>query len=525
MYVRIRLNKSGTTTIYLIDSVREAGKKNATSKVVKCFGSSSDEGQLAAWSKEAEHLKHQLAKQKISSRQFMKIKQSSDVESCQVEDFGMRYLYGNIFDSLFGGMRLNKINKQTLADLVLMRIASPVSKLHTANISDSFGIKCLTCNKIYKLMDGLDDSKINAIKKYVLSNTRKLIGSSIQVMFYDLTTICFEANSKTELKDFGYSKDGKSQHVQISLALIVTECGLPVGYEIFRGNTFEGSTLIPTLQKLKDDYKVEDVTIVADSAMLSEANISMLAANNFKFIVAAKVRNMSAKLTKIMLDQDGYLAASDNLCYKSIKLNEHKTLITVFSQDRKRKDEYDRNKALKKIAKVTGKQAKSALRGALNKPYVSLDQDSVIGIDEAKLEQSKKFDGYFGFITNTDLDPQEVISHYRGLWQVEQSFRITKHNLKIRPVYHYVDRRIKAHFAICYLSLALVRSVEYSLKAAGKHMPMEQLHTYLSQVKAITLNVAGDVSTIVSDIPQPLREIFMSLNITMPKRYNFIGRV
>lgn len=347
----------------------------------------------------------------------------------------------------------------------------------------------------------------------------------------DEVEIYFEANSPTELKEFGFSKDGKSQHVQISLALIVTEAGMPIGYEIFKGNSFEGSTLIPTLNKLKQQYQIEEVTIVADSAMLSQNNIEALIKHQYQFIVAAKIKNMTAKITKQMLDDEGYINITDshtnisNMRYKSIALDQTRKLITVFSEDRKRKDEYDRSKALQKIKKLEGKSSKTGLRGALKKSYIRVNKDSIIAIDEDKIECSKKFDGYFGFISNTNLSPVEIIGQYRGLWQVEQSFRITKHNLKIRPVYHYVDRRIKAHFAICYLSLAVIRSLEYKLKVVGSYMPIEELHYYLNQIKEVRLVVSGIESSIITDIPQQVRQIFMALKLDLPKRYRVKSRV
>lgn len=525
MYIRLRANKSGTNTVYLLDSVRVEGKKHASSKVVKCFGSSADQTQIDAWTKEAETLKSQLSQQKITSRNFINIKQDQDITSCQVEELGIKYLYNQIFHSLFPTLNLKGINKQMLADLLAMRIARPVSKLKTSNISTCFGIQDLTVNKIYKMMDALDDSKIEIIKKHVLRNTKALMNTKIQVMFYDLTTVYFETNSQSDLKEFGFSKDGKSQHVQISLALIVTDFGMPIGYEIFKGNTFEGSTLIPTLNKLKEQYKIEDVTIVADSAMLSENNINALIEHKFKFIVSAKVRNMSAKLTEEMLDGEGYSSTSDKFLYKSIALSDDKKLIAVFSEDRKRKDEYDRSKSLERLKKLEGKSSKSALKGSLKKPYVKINKDSVIEIDEAKLEQSKRFDGYFGFISNTDLSAEAVIGQYRGLWQVEQSFRITKHNLKIRPVYHYVDRRIKAHFAICYLSLALIRSLEYKLKMAGVYIPIERLHQYLNEIKEVRLSASGIETSIITDVPKEISAIFWALNIAQPKRYSVKCRV
>jgi len=157
--------------------------------------------------------------------------------------------------------------------------------------------------------------------------------------------------------------------------------------------------------------------------------------------------------------------------------------------------------------------------------YIKVNNESIIALDEKKIEASKKLDGYFGFISNVDLKEEEIIAQYKGLWQVEQSFRLTKHNLKIRPVYHYVDRRIKAHFAICYLSLALVRSLEYKLKQVGHYMPIEELHHHLKQIKEVKLTVNNQESTITTDIPNEVIKILIALNIAIPKRYSSRSRV
>ncbi len=126
-------------------------------------------------------------------------------------------------------------------------------------------------------MDKITEPVIANIKQEVFLNTKRLLETkSLNVLFYDLTTIYFENNNVSDLKMLGFSKDGKSQHVQISLALIVTEHGLPVGYEIFPGNIYEGKTLLPTLLKLREVYKIQDVTIIADSAMFSSFNINEL---------------------------------------------------------------------------------------------------------------------------------------------------------------------------------------------------------------------------------------------------------
>jgi len=228
MYVRLRLNKSGSTTVYLIDSIRIEGKKNATGKVVKCFGSSKDQAQIDEWTLEAKSLKASWEHVRISSKLFTNIKEPSDIESCIVEEYGIKYIYESISKSLFSKFTLSLEHKQTLKDIVLMRIANPVSKLKSSILAEDFGIENLTVSKIYKMMDSLTEAKIESIKKIIFNNTKELLGSPVKVMFYDLTTIYFESNEKSDLKEFGFSKDGKSQHVQISLALIVTDSGLPI---------------------------------------------------------------------------------------------------------------------------------------------------------------------------------------------------------------------------------------------------------------------------------------------------------
>jgi transposase len=523
MYIRLRKNKTGTTTVYLLESIRPEGKVHSTSKVIKCFGSSSDSRLIDQWKKDALSLKLSFGEQKISSRDFLKIQKSEDIKTCKVKELGVKFLYQNIFDNAFGKMKIKSVDMQLLSDLVIMRIAQPVSKLRTSNLSSNYDIENMTPNKIYKLMDNLDDDAIESIKKHVWTNSKKLLGTdAIKIMFYDLTTIYFEATSRSELKEFGYSKDGKSQHVQISLALIVSQSGMPIGYEIFKGNSFEGATLIPTLNKLKAQYKIEDVTVVADSAMLSEANIKALIEHEFKFIVSARVKNMSAKLANQMIAEDDYIISGDDLKYKTIKLKD-RDIVFCRSENRQRKDEYDRQKSLDKILKMVGKPVKSGLRGVLKKTFVKINkQESVLEIDEAKLEEHKRFDGYFGFISNTNLEASEIINQYRGLWQVEQSFRITKHNLKIRPVYHYVDRRIKAHFALCYLTLAVIRTLEYKLKLLNLYVPIEQLNTMLEQMKKISMTTGGQKCEILTDIPKELKFIFYGLNISLPKKYKVI---
>ena len=509
MHVRKRINKSGSTSVFVVASKRIKGKKYPRAVVVKSFGSSKDINEINKLCLKAE----EFAKS-TKYTPFLRINNESDVDSCKSKNIGFSDLFGKIFDKYF------PMNNSILKELVLMRIANPVSKLQTSKIAQGFNCNELSINKIYKFMDTMKDDVIDSIKNSIFSNTKKLLGNDdINVLFYDLTTIYFENNTETSIKKTGFSKDGKSQHVQISLALIVTEFGLPIGYEIFPGNTYEGKTLIPVLDKIRNKYKINNVTIIADSAMLNKVNLESLIENKFNYIVSARTKNLNKELAEQMLNGE-YSCLNDDIKYQIINLD-NKRLVLCYSKERAIKDAYDRSITLKRLDKFLGKSINSSIRGSLKKPYVKLSNKSTLELDYKKLEDTKMFDGYFGFYTNTGLDAKNIIYQYRGLWQVEQTFRITKHNLSIRPVYHYKDRRISAHFAICFLSLALIRTVEFLLIKKEQKISLNDLNQLLKDVNLVEILNKNQKFNIVTDIPERLQSIYLALDIQKPKTFSF----
>jgi hypothetical protein len=389
MHVRVRKNKSGTTSVFVVACKRFAGKKNPQPLLVKSFGSSNNPQEIDAMCKEA----HQFATS-TKYTPFLRINNEKDIESSAIKNIGFEQVYGTILKQYFHPEQLGLTNNncQILHELILMRIAKPASKLKTSSIATGFNCNGLSPNKIYKLMDKITDPVIAKLKQQIFLNTKKLLPTnSLSVLFYDLTTIYFENNHTSDFKMLGFSKDGKSQHVQISLALIVTEFGLPIGYEIFPGNMYEGKTLLPTLLKLRETYKISNVTIVADSAMLSNANINELTQHGFNYIVAARVKNLKAALTKQLLWQDDYQELNEDIRYKNISLDKTQ-LIICHSKKRSEKDDYERKVTMKRLEKFLGKSTKNTIRGSLRRPYIKLTKDSTITLDLEKLEQLKKFD-------------------------------------------------------------------------------------------------------------------------------------
>jgi transposase len=203
-------------------------------------------------------------------------------------------------------------------------------------------------------------------------------------------------------------------------------------------------------------------------------------------------------------------------------------LVAFHSSKRARKDEYDRQDDLERIEKYLSSTAKSQLTSRLKKPYVTVSKACKIEIDSEKLEQAKQFDGFFGIQTNQkelnpdkELNAKELLGTYRGLWQIEQTFRISKSNLEIRPVFHYSTKRIKAHFLICHMALALIRYVEFKLKQNHLNYPVEQLNMILNRVRVAHLqHTDNQVYTLLEDPPPEIAEIYPVLGLEVHRKFS-----
>ena len=220
---------------------------------------------------------------------------------------GIHDVYGYIYDHLGFKNPFSKANKREvsasiLREIVMARIANPDSKRASVNIlTEQFGID-LNLDHVYQMMDKIDDIFCDRIQKYALTATLQLTGDKLRVMFYDATTLYFESFTEDDLKQNGYSKDLKFNQPQVLLALFVTEGGLPVGYELFPGSSFEGHTLTTSLNKLKERYGIKQVIFVADRGMLSDPNLRFLEENNYRYIVGARLKSLDEVGTKNVLE-------------------------------------------------------------------------------------------------------------------------------------------------------------------------------------------------------------------------------
>jgi len=358
-------------------------------------------------------------------------------------------------------------------------------------LEEDFGIS-IDLDRVYRMMDRIDDEAVQRVNDITYLNTAELFNKKINVIFYDCTTIYFESFTEDDFKKNGYSKDLKFNQPQVLLAMMVTTEGLPVGYRVFEGDKFEGHTLIPVIKELEKNYNLDKIIIVSDAAMFSKNNLEELEnleGNQIEYIVGSRLKNMPKKLQEEILDLSGYKEIRKG--YKIRRLRyKGRNVIVSYSENRAKKNKNDRLKAIQRIKTkmAKSKNPKEYLSNYGYKKYLNVSNNIKIELNEKKIEEDSRWDGLHGVITNAgNMSDQEILVQYNNLWNVENAFRITKHDLKVRPVFHWKPSRIKAHMLISFTAYALVKYLEYRVRLQYKKLSPEKIRQTLIKVQTSIL--------------------------------------
>lgn len=338
-----------------------------------------------------------------------------------------------------------------LNDLVCMRIFQPASKLRSLELMEVFfGIKH-SRKSYYKIAPQCIELK-QTVENKVVTFAKAHYLFNFDIVFYDVTTLYFETFEEDELRKNGFSKDNKSQQPQILVALMVTKDGFPIAYEVFRGNTFEGHTIIPVIKNFVQRNKVKAFTVVADAAMISSENITSLTQDGINYIVGARMGNLSGELLEVV---DKQIDRQDG---NSIRIKtELGYLICSYSSARYRKDLYEMNKQIEKAKQAVEKPSKT------KKLKFTKTGKQQLELNEDLIEKTKKLLGIKGYYTNLEektASNKIIIERYHELYKIEQAFRVSKSDLKTRPVFHFKEDPIRLHILICFMALVISKHIE-----------------------------------------------------------------
>jgi hypothetical protein len=439
MFIRKNKNRSGSVSIQIIS--KEAGRY----KVIETIGSGKTQEEIAKLYLEAQLRLHQkqftnqpslfMYPDELGIRNFVE-----NLSNRQIHTIGPELVFGRLFDKI----GFNTIGDELFRHLVIARLAYPTSKLKTVDYLARYKNTFVSVDSIYRFLDILHNRYKEQVERIAYEYTKKILRGSIAIVFYDLTTLYFEAEDEDDLRRIGFSKDGKFQKPQIMLGLLVREGGLPIGYDIFQGNTFEGHTLLPTLEKIQEKYGFGQPIVVADAALLSAENLELLSSTKYQFILGARIKNESDEIKQKILTEAHAMKNGESFV---IKKKDKTRLVATYSNKRAKKDQCNRERGLRKLRQKikTGKLTKEQINNRGYNKFLKLIGTVKVKIDENKVREDKQWDGLKGYITNTRLSPKNIVKNYGHLWQIEKAFRISKTDLRIRPVFHQRERRIEAH--------------------------------------------------------------------------------
>jgi transposase len=334
--------------------------------------------------------------------------------------------------------------------------------LYSGNGSGSFQIFRASSARLVKVLLHRSCSFLRRVMaQSPIRHTLKVLNNNIQIVFYDVTTLYFEIQQEDELRQTGFSKEGKHQNPQIVLGLLVSTRGYPLAYEIYNGKKFEGDTMLPIINLFKRKYNLTNLVVVADAGLLSNKNIAALENNGYRYILGARIKNENQIITSQILA----LKLKDGES-QVIQKKEQTKLILNYSRARAKKDNVNREKGIAKLDKQikNNKLTKAQINNKGYNKFLKMDGTITVALDQTKIIDDKKWDGLKGYITNTTLDKEQVIENYSHLWRIEKAFRVAKTDLKIRPVYHYAKRRIEAHICIAFVAYKIYKELERQLK-------------------------------------------------------------
>lgn len=439
-------------------SVQVIDKSRGKYRVAKTIGCTADTEALPALVAHAETwIREQSGAAEFDFAQADKLFEQflSGINNIRV--IGPSLLLGCIFDAI----GFNAIPDELFRKLVLARLCYPASKLKTTEYLRRYEGYAIDEDRVYRYLDKLNKTQKRQVQCISYKHTLQVLGQQISVVFYDVTTLYFEAGQEDELRKPGYSKDGKHQNPQILLGLLVSAGGYPLAYDIFQGSKFEGHTMMPVLNLFRRKYKLTQLVVVADAGLLSGSNIEALALNGYQYIIGARLKNEPSGTKAAILS----LQLGDG---KSAELprDDGNRLVINYAAARAAKDNDNRQRAIRRLEKLlkAGKLTKSQINNKGYNRLLKMEGEIKVALDAGKITSDSQWDGLKGYITNTSLSIDEIIANYSYLWQIEKAFRIAKTDLGIRPIYHRLKQRIEAHICIAFTAYKVYKELERLLR-------------------------------------------------------------
>lgn len=510
MYIRVtKSNTSKKETVYLVEGYRDKDGK-VKQRIVKRYGyldelQKGDPNILDKLKAEAKLMDNEIVIPLMVNTLI-----SNDFASIPL-NYGyyfLDFLYESLKLPLFISNNTRKYNhkynvNQIMKLLVYSRILNPDSKKATFEDKDRFFNMDFnfSLDDLYRSLSVMNNFKED-LEVWLHNQVTEIIGRDTTLVFYDVTNYYFEIEYddedevdedgeviETGLRKKGVSKEHRPTPI-IQMGMFIDKNGIPIAYKLFSGNTNDKVTLLPVLEEMKRKYNLGRVIVVGDKGLNSGSNLLFIKNNNDGYVVAQQIRKRKKEIINKVLDEAGYVYNSTKnfkvkswLQDKEVKDNQGKKqylkekVVCFWSKEFEDREKHKRGDIEDLINKFRDKPSLYTASNSWGiKKYLkekNLDKTTgevkkknpVLIFDEEKYKRDSALDGYYMLVTSElGLSNEEIIEHYRGLWRIEESFRVLKGDLEGRPVYVHTKDHIEAHFLICFISLVIMRILQYKLE-------------------------------------------------------------
>lgn len=476
-FIRKVKTKSGATAVQI------AYKAYGQIRKIKHLGSAHNAKEL--------NLLISLAKDHLRGNQMLLFSDPVSSLPIKLKKTFSRLLFQTLIKE-YSRLGFSKINDSDFANLCVARIAEPTSKLDSLRVLADLGIENIDRNRLYR-----------CLQRVVKRNYRKTISSlcfshlsaqNLNLVLYDVTTLYFETCEEDDYRKPGLSKERRLEP-QIVIGLLVDRSGFPLGLQSFTGNTAETKTIIPVLKEFQKEHELKSITVVADAAMLSCANLETLANNGYNFVVGSR-------LTKIPYDL-AQLQKQKALVDNEIIDTRQKSGYRIIYQYREKRARLDIKNIETQVLKAQ-KMARGTVPIKRNR-FLTIEGERKF-LNQELVEKARALVGIKGYVTNLDLPPEEIIHAYRQLFEVEASFRMAKSDLKARPIFHHKQEAIEAHLTIVFASLAVSRRLE---KLTG--LSIKKIVKTLRPIRSGIINIRGEEQLLEPEIPEDIHKLLQKL--------------
>ena len=469
--------------------------------------------------------------EKISrfSKKLRVINLAKDMQNDWVKEYGPVIIFKRVWERL----GLDRYFARYLQDrkiefdvgeisygMVLNRLLEPRSELATHEwIKNIYGLKAVEdINQWYRALDFLIEHK-DELGKDLYEAQKDLFHQELDMVLMDTTSVVYfgDGDKAEGILDYGYSKEKRFDLKQIIVGIIMTKDGLPLGHEVYPGNTNDIKAFREMIRQVNLKFKIRRVIIVCDRGMINEKNLRQLELDGYEYIVGMRMRQLKREEAEKILSTEGMNSIGQNLKGQEVNFGSRR-LIVCFSPEEALKDKQKREEIIARlIEKLKTQGLKSLLVHREYSKYLKIKAEKP-EIDDGKVKDEELFDGKFVLETNTKMNWKEVVLAYKDLWQVEAAFRTLKSELEMGPIYHYTERRIRAHIFICFLALVLKVVLHKELLNIDKTVSLNKILEDIKKIKAVQITIKDSPLVLRTELEGDAHLAFKAVGLKIPPR-------